>query len=166
MFDSLLLCTHGTEGARRAEELVFTELVQHNPELKVTVLTIIDQDWQAMTGDDWLNSSKTHATFLDYVQAQMARENQADWQRLQQCFPAAEQAAFVSRVGAIEETIARQAAVGGHDLIVLGPQRKTRRLFNLDMEKGLRNRIDMLLLHSLLPCPLLIAPCTQRERAG
>ncbi len=166
MFDSILLCTHGTNGARRAEELVFGELIRKKPDLKVTILTIIDRDWQSMTGDDWLNSSKTHATFLDYVEDQMVRENSEDWQRIQERFPAAEEATFVSRVGAIEETIARQASSGGHDLIVLGPQRKTRRLFNLDMEKGLRSRIDMLLLHALLPCPLLIAPCTKSDQTG
>ncbi len=158
MFNSLLLCTHGSRGAMSAESLVFTDLLHRNPEMRVTVLTIIDQDWQSMTGDDWLNSSKTHATFLDYVEEQMARENSEDWLRLQKQHPAAGQASFISRVGPIEETIAGVAAAGGHDLIVLGPQRKSKRLFNLDMEKGLRSRIDMVLLHRLLPCPLLIAP--------
>jgi len=161
MFNSLLLCTHGTNGAILAESLVFSDLLRRNPEMRVTVLTIIDQDWQSMTGDDWLNSSKTHATFLDYVEEQMEKENKEDWQRLQKQHPAASEATFISRVGPIEETIALQAARGGHDLIVLGPQRKSKRLFNLDMEKGLRSRIDMLLLHGLLPCPLLIAPFSE-----
>ena len=163
MFNSLLLCTHGTRGAISAESLVFSDLLRRNPEMQVSVLTIIDQDWQSMTGDDWLNSSKTHATFLDYVEGQMARENREDWLRLQKQHPAADQASFISRVGPIEETIARQAATGGHDLIVLGPQRKSKRLFNLEMEKGLRSRIDMVLLHGLLPCPLLIAPFSEPD---
>jgi len=164
MFNSLLLCTHGTAGGQLAETLVFTDLLSRNPDMRVSVLTIIDQDWQSMTGDDWLNSSKTHATFLDYVQEQMAEENRADWQRIQQNYPGADRAEFIGRVGMIEETIAHQAATGNHDLIVLGPQRKTRRLFNLEMEKGLRNRIDMMLLYRLLPCPLLIAPLTSPDR--
>jgi hypothetical protein len=158
MFTSLLLCTHGTAGARQAERLVFDELCAKNPELQVTVLTIIDQDWQVMTGDDWLNSSKTHTTFLDHVERQMQEENEEDWQRIQKRYPAAERAGFTSVVGPIEETIAGEARKRKNDLIVIGPYRKSRRLFNLKMEKGLRARIDTAKLHPLLPCPLLIAP--------
>ncbi len=158
MFTSLLLCTHGTAGAELAEHLVFDELCAKKPDLKVTVLTIIDQDWQDMTGDDWLNSSKTHTTFLDHVQQQMQEENEEDWQRIKEKYPAAARAAFAGAVGPIEETIAAQAKKRKNDLIVIGPYRKSRRLFNLKMEKGLRARIDTAKLHPLLPCPLLIAP--------
>ncbi|MEA2115990.1 MAG: universal stress protein [Thermodesulfobacteriota bacterium] len=158
MFTSLLLCTHGTAGGRHAERLVFDELCVKNPDLQITVLTIIDQDWQDMTGDDWLNSSKTHTTFLDHVQRQMQEENEEDWQRIREKYPAAARATFAGVVGPIEETIAREAKKRKCDLIVIGPYRESRRLFNLKMEKGLRSRIDTAKLHSILPCPLLIAP--------
>ncbi len=158
MFTSLLLCTHGTAGARQAEELVFAELCARSPDLQVTVLTIIDQDWREMTGDDWLNSSKTHTAFLDHVQRQMQEENEEDWQRIKKKYPAAARASFAGLVGSIEETIAAEAKKRKNDLIVIGPYRKSRRLFNLKMEKGLRARIDPAILHPLLPCPLLIAP--------
>ena len=82
MFQSLLLCTHGTAGARQAEQLVFATLCAAAPDIRITVLTIIDRDWQDMTGDDWLNSSKTHAAFLDHVQQQVQEENEEDWQRI------------------------------------------------------------------------------------
>ncbi len=157
MFTSLLLCTHGTAGAKQAEYLVFKELCAKNPDLQVTVLTIIDQDWQDMTGDDWLNSSKTHTTFLDHVERQMQEENEEDWQRIKEKYPAAAQATFVGEVGPIETTIAAVAGKRKTDLIVIGPYRKSRRLFNLKMEKGLRARIDTAKLHPILPCPLLIA---------
>lgn len=158
MFTSLLLCTHGTAGAKQAEQLVFDELCAKKPDLQVTVLTIIDQDWQDMTGDDWLNSSKTHTTFLDHVERQMREENEEDWQRIKEKYPAAARAAFVGVVGPIETTIAAEANKRGIDLIVIGPYRESRRLFNLKMEKGLRARIDPARLHPILPCPLLIAP--------
>jgi len=158
MFTSLLLCTHGTAGARQAEQLVFAELWPKNPDLQVTVLTIIDQDWQAMTGDDWLNSSKTHTTFLDHVERQMQEENEEDWQRIKKTYPAAARATFAGAVGHIEKTIAEEAKKRRCDLIVIGPYRESRRLFNLKMEKGLRARIDTAKLHPILPCPLLIAP--------
>jgi nucleotide-binding universal stress UspA family protein len=158
MFTSLLLFTHGTPGARQAERLVFDELCLKNPDLQVTVLTIIDQDWQLMTGDDWLNSSKTHTTFLDHVERQMREESEEQWQRIRKKYPNAERAAFVSVVGPIEETIAGEAGKRKADLIVIGPYRESRRLFNLKMEKGLRARIDTAKLHPILPCPLMIAP--------
>ncbi len=141
-----------------AEHLVFAELCARAPDLQVTVLTIIDQDWQAMTGDDWLNSSKTHATFLDHVERQMQEENEEDWQRIKETYPAAAGAVFTGVVGPIEETIAAQAKKRACDLIVIGPYRQSRRLFNLKMAKGLRARIATAKLHPALPCPLLIAP--------
>jgi len=161
MFNSLLLCTHGTAGARQAEQLVFAELYPKNPDLQVTVLTIIDQDWQDMTGDDWLNSSKSHTAFLDHVERQMQEENEEDWQRIRKKYPAAAQVTFVGEVGPIETTIAAVAKKRKNDLIVIGPFRKSRRLFNLKMEKGLRARIDPAKLHPILPCPLLIASASQ-----
>ena len=158
MFDSILLCTHGTEGARKAETLVFDDLCEKSSDLKVTVLTIIDQDWQSMTGDDWLNSSKTQATFLNYVEQQLGEEIKEDWQRIRSRFPASERAEFTSIVGPLEESIAGVAAKFECDLIVIGAHRESRRLFNLKMEKGLRARLKNAKLHPLLPCPLLIAP--------
>ncbi len=158
MFRSLLLCTHGTAGARQAEHLVFATLCAAAPEIRVTVLTIIDQDWQDMTGDDWLNSSRTHAAFLDHVQRQVQEENEEEWQRIRRRYPAAATADFVGVVGPIEETMAAEAEKRGCDLIVIGPHRRSRRLFNLEMSRGLRSRTDTLLLHRILPCPLLIAP--------
>ncbi len=138
--------------------MVFTTLCAASPGIQVTVLTIIDQDWQDMTGDDWLNSSRTHAAFLDHVQQQVQEENEEDWQRIRQEYPAAATATFAGVVGPIEESMAAEARRRGCDLIVIGPHRKSRRLFNLEMSRGLRSRTDTLLLHSLLPCPLLIAP--------
>ena len=158
MFTSLLLCTHGTAGAQLAEHLVFADLYAKNPDLEITVLTIIDQDWQSMTGDDWLNSSKTHTTFLDHVERQMQEENEEDWQRIKATYPNASKARFVGVVGPIEKTIAAQARKLNVDCIVIGPYRESRRLFNLKMEKGLRSRLDAQTLHRLIPCPLLIAP--------
>ncbi len=158
MFRSLLLCTHGTAGARMAEHLVFARLCAASPGLRVTVLTIIDRDWQDMTGDDWLNSSRTHAAFLDHVQQQVQEENEHEWQRIRNAYPAAATAVFVGVVGSIEETMAGQARQRGCDLIVIGPHRRSRRLFNLEMSPGLRARTDTLLLHRILPCPLLVAP--------
>ena len=111
-----------------------------------------------MTGDDWLNSSKTHTAFLDHVEEQVGEEIKEEWQRIKDTYPVASQANFLQRTGAIDETITRVAAKLDCDLIAIGPYRKSRRFLTTRMEKGLRSRMKNESLHPLLPCPLLIVP--------
>lgn len=157
MFNHILLCTHGTEGAKKAESFVFAESTA-DPDLKVSVLTVLDEDWRLMTGDDWLNSSKTHTKFLDHVEEQVNEEIAEDWQRIKTTYPAASQAIFIQRTGAIDKTITTIAKELGCDVIAIGPFQKRQSLFATKMEKGLRDRMKNENLHPLLPCPLLIAP--------
>ena len=157
MFTHLLLCTHGSEGARKAEAFVFARSGE-NPDLKVSVLTVLDEDWRGMTGDDWLNSSKTHATFFDHVEEQVSAEIKEEWQRIRASYPVAKGAIFLQRTGAITETITRVAKERGCDLIVIGPCRVDKGLFDNRSGKGLRDTLKNKTLHPLLPCPLLITP--------
>ncbi|MEN8200831.1 MAG: universal stress protein [Thermodesulfobacteriota bacterium] len=157
MFNHVLLCTHGTEGAQKAEAFVFKEAAS-NPYLKVSVLTVLDEDWRGMTGDDWLNSSKTHATFLDHVEEQVSGEIGEEWQRIRDSYPVASQAAFLQRTGGIAETITRVAEELGCDLIVIGPCYVSKGFLTGQPRKGLRDTMKNKELHPLLPCPLLIAP--------
>ena len=54
---------------------------------QVTVLTIIDKDWSSMSSDDWLNTSTTRTQFKDYVQEQLSREIDDDWERIREQYP-------------------------------------------------------------------------------
>jgi nucleotide-binding universal stress UspA family protein len=157
MFNHVLLCTHGTEGAQKAEAFVFKQLAA-DPDFKVSVLTVLDEDWRLMTGDDWLNSSKTHAAFLDHVEAQVGEEIAEEWQRIRDSYPAASQAVFLQRTGSIAETITKVAGELECDVIAIGPYQKRKGLLSTHMEKGLRARMKNETFHPLLPCPLLIAP--------
>jgi nucleotide-binding universal stress UspA family protein len=157
MFNHVLLCTHGTEGARKAETFIF-KLLDADSDLKVSVLTVLDEDWRDMTGDDWLNSSKTHTAFLDHVEAQVTEEITQDWQRIKDTYSCASQAVFIQRTGSIEKTIAKIAKELGCDLIAIGPYQKRQSFFTARMENGLRARMQNKTFHPLLPCPLLIAP--------
>ena len=157
MFKNVLLCTHGTEGAQKAEAFFFNEAAK-NPDLQLTVLTVLDADWRLMTGDDWLNSSKTHTTFLDHVEDQVSEEIVEEWQRIKECYPEAKKARFMQHTGDIAETITGVAKALECDLIVIGPYSKNSRFFPKKAEKGLRDRMENKQLHPLLPCPLLIAP--------
>lgn len=155
MFKHILLCTHGSNGAKKAEALVFKRLA-FSGNVQVTVLTVLDADWSLMTGDDWLNSSKTHTDFLDHVEEQVSEEIKEDWQRIHDEFEVGN-ANFIQRTGKIAETIAHTAWQQECDLIVIGTFQKIK-LLSANKEKGLRARMKNDVLHPLLPCPLLIAP--------
>jgi nucleotide-binding universal stress UspA family protein len=157
MFNNVLLCTHGTDGAKKAEAFIFKKL-EADPGLKVTVLTVLDEDWRQMTGDDWLNSSKTHTTFLDHVENQMDEEIAEEWQRIKASHPVAEQASFLQKTGNIAETITKTAKALDCDLIVIGPWSKPKRFSIHSTRVGLKATLKNKDLHPLLPCPLLIAP--------
>ncbi len=157
MFTTILLCTHGTDGAKKAETFIFEKL-KADPRLNVTVLTVLDEDWRQMTGDDWLNSSKTHTTFLDHVENQMNEEIAEEWLRITTAYPIAEQAKFLQRTGNIAETITRTAQELGCDLIVIGPWQKSKKFSIHSTRVGLKATLKNKELHPLLPCPLLIAP--------
>ncbi|MBU0944691.1 MAG: universal stress protein [Proteobacteria bacterium] len=156
MFKHILLCTHGTAGAQKAEAFVFRQSAADSA-LQVSVLTVLDEDWRLMTGDDWLNSSKTHTAFLDHVEEQVSEEIGEEWQRIRDTYPAASEAVFLQRTGSIAETITRVANKLHCDVIAIGPYQKSKGIFS-HAEKGLRARMKNEILHPLLPCPLLIIP--------
>jgi len=159
MFKKILLCTHGSAGAQKAESYVFDTMMVNMEEIELYILTIIDKDWSSMSSDDWLNTSTTRTQFKDYVQEQLGREIEEDWQRLRQTYPVSENCKFMKVAGGIEETIAEVADTLKCDVIVLGPyNKKPRRLTSVIMEKGLADTISNKKLHPLIPCPLLIAP--------
>ena len=159
MFTNILLCTHGSGGAQKAESYVFNNLLKKLPSAKLTILTIIDKDWSSMSSDDWLNTSTTRTQFKDYVQEQLSREIEDDWQRIRTTYEINDEFRFMKVVGGIEETIAEVAEKLDCDLIVLGPyHKKPRRLTSVVMEKGLADTISNKVLHPLLSCPVLIAP--------
>ena len=156
MFSNILLCTHGTDGAIKAEAFVFKKL-EADPGLQVTVLTVLDEDWREMTGDDWLNSSKTHTTFLDHVEEQMSEEIVEEWHRIKTSYATAEGVDFLQRTGNIAEAITKTAKERGCDLIIIGPWQKKKKFSIHSTGMGLRDTMKNKELHPLLPCPLLIA---------
>lgn len=157
MFNHILLCTHGSEGARCAERFAFQKM-EADPDLKVSVLTVLDEDWRSMTGDDWLNSSKTHATFLDHVQDQVSEEIVQEWDRIRNAYPHASGVEFIQRTGKIAEIITGVAGENRCDAIAIGPCRKKKGLFSTPPSKGLRDTLKNKEFHRLLPCPLIVVP--------
>lgn len=151
MFRHILLCTHGTPGARRAETLVFERLLPASPGSEITVLTVFNEDWALMTGDDWLNTSTTRNTFRSHVETQLARETAAHWDAIRERYPAASQHRFKQVFGPVEATIAGTARKLDCDLVVMGAWQKKR-------APGFKHRVKPEHLHPLLSVPLMIAP--------
>lgn len=156
MFKNILLCTHGSDGAKQAENYLFETLLPKSPDSSVTVLTIIDKDWTVMTGDDWLNTSGTRNRFMNYVDEQLGREISEDWGRIGSTHTVPDTVQFMKVAGNIEETISEVAEKLGSDVIIIGGyQKKPFRLTSVKMSPGLAARISNDKLHPLLPCPLL-----------
>ena len=151
MFKHLLLCTHGTPGARSAEDYFFKALWPGFPDARATVLTVINQDWSVMVGDDWLNSSATRNAFRSHVDRQLAEEIEADWQRIRDTHARAGRCEFKRIFGPVETTIVEAAQRLSCDLIVIGPYQKRQ-------GKGFKARLQNKVLHPLLRVPLLVAP--------
>ena len=151
MFKHILLCTHGTTGAKLAEKCVFEKLQPGLPSVQITVLTVVNQDWSLMTGDDWLNSSATRNAFRSHVDRQLAEEIEEDWQRIRNLFPHAGHCTFKRIFGPVEETIVEAAHTLDCDLIVLGP-------FQKKQGRGFKARVQNKILHPLLRVPLMVAP--------
>ena len=151
MFNHLLLCTHGTPGARRAENFFFNTLWPGFPEARATVLTVVNQDWNVMVGDDWLNSSATRNAFRNHVDRQLADEIEEDWQRLRDTHDLASRCGFKRIFGPVEATIVEVAQHLSCDLIVIGP-------YQQKQGKGFKHRLQNKVLHPLLHIPLMVAP--------
>jgi len=151
MFQHLLLCTHGTPGARVAEDYFYNELWPGLTQARATVLTVVNQDWDVMVGDDWLNSSATRNTFRNHVDQQLAEEIEADWQRIRTTHPRASNCDFKRVFGPVEATIVEVARRLSCDLIVIGPYQKKQ-------GPGFKARLQNKVLHPLLTAPLLVAP--------
>ncbi len=144
----ILLATHGTPGARKAEALARQWAKRYGA--KVTVLSIINEGWGDMTCDDWLNTSTTRNRFGSYVAEEIAKEIDAVWTRVREEFDGVE-LDFLSKGGKLEDVLAEAAEKVAPDVAVMGTWQKVQ-------APGFRDRFENKRLHPLMPCPLVVAP--------
>lgn len=78
----LILASHGTPGARAAEDAAFELCVTHSASMHH--LLVVPDFWKGMMGDDWLNNAVTQARFGDYVENELTREAAEEVARLAQ----------------------------------------------------------------------------------
>ena len=72
-YKKILLASHGTEGAKAAEQEV-VQLASGCEGSSVHQLVVVPDLWQGMTGDDWLNNGITRDRFTDYLENTLEQE--------------------------------------------------------------------------------------------
>ncbi|GMR19991.1 MAG: hypothetical protein BMS9Abin36_0586 [Gammaproteobacteria bacterium] len=69
--EKILLASHGTPGAKAAEQFIYQLGDSH---CSVYHLVVVPDFWKGMTGDDWLNNASTQKTYGDYIESQLEKE--------------------------------------------------------------------------------------------
>ncbi|WP_027722086.1 universal stress protein [Maridesulfovibrio zosterae] len=144
----ILLATHGTPGAQKAEKLAAQWAETFGA--RITVLSIINEAWGDMTCDDWLNTSDTRNKFGSYVAGEIAKEIGTVWERLKKELDGLE-VNFISRGGKLEESLAKTASELKADMVIMGAWQK-------QQAPGFRDRFENKKLHPYMPCPMVVAP--------
>ncbi len=120
--DKVILASHGTPGAKAAEDVAFELCVENGASLYH--LLVVPDFWKGMMGDDWLNNAVTRIRFGNYVENQLAEEAAGEIDRLAK----AAELLGVSyshdiRLGKPAECLAEACGAGSFDLAVIGSPR-------------------------------------------
>lgn len=150
----LILASHGTAGARAAEDAAFELCVANNASLHH--LLVVPDFWKGMMGDDWLNNAVTQARFGDYVESELAREAAEEVERLakrakQSGIPYSDEV----RLGKPAPCLVGACKSGTFDIALIGAPRPKG-------AEGLRSCMDMDVLAASLNTRLLIMPHPER----
>ncbi len=119
MFKKILIATHGTTGAKKAEQLAIEIASQHGSEL--FAMYVINSNWSSLTGIEWLNASHTRMKFYNHMEKDFYQKAK---QVLEDINRAASQKQVkinnIISVGIPEEAIIEECAKNHIELLVLG----------------------------------------------
>ena len=146
----IILASHGTAGARAAEDVALALCAENGATL--LHLLVVPDFWKGMMGDDWLNNAVTRIRFGDYVENQLAGDAAGEIDRL------AKAAALLGvtyshdiRLGRPADCLAEACAAGAFDLAVIGSPRPKG-------TPGYRSRMTLASLVRSLNVRLMIIP--------
>lgn len=145
---SVLLASHGSDGARAAEAAALALLPSGG---RLHQLVVVPELWQGMSGDGWRINASTENEFCDYLEAEIERETLAELRRV-----AAEASrrgivySAASECGPLEDCVVA-ASCGEYDAVVIGAPRPR-------WLGGLRSRMRLDKLARRLTVPLIIVP--------
>ena len=80
MSKKVLLASHGSIGARAAEQALFDMSLV---DLEVVHLYVVPELWKHMLGDDWLNNQITQERFGNYLETELADEAEVTKSRVE-----------------------------------------------------------------------------------
>jgi nucleotide-binding universal stress UspA family protein len=147
MFNKILVATHGTEGAKKAE-LYSCELAKiFGAELHG--LYVIHKDWSSLVGIEWLHSSHTRMEFYRYAESQFNLRAQEVLGAFRNSASGIKITTSV-KVGEPTDIILEEARVHHSDLIVIGCASSVR-------SEEYKARISMKKLLRFASCPVLLA---------
>lgn len=147
MFKRILIATHGTEGAKRAESYAIELAGAFGAELHG--LYVIHKDWSSLVGIEWLHSSERRMEFYRYAESQFNIRAEEVLRAFAKRAKGMEVATSV-KVGYPAEVIAEEAMNRHIDLIVVGGNSDVR-------SEEYKARISLKRLMKLAPCPVLVA---------
>jgi len=149
----ILLASHGTAGARAAEE---TALALCAPGGTIRHLEVVPDFWKGMRGDDWLNNAITQHRFGEYVESQLQRELAEHAETLgRETQSRGLTYENISILGKPAECLVAAAAGQACDLVVVGSPRPKG-------TPGYRSRLKIDIVVRELQVPLLIVPHPNR----
>ncbi len=151
---SLILASHGTLGARAAEEVALDLCAKNGASLYH--LFVVPDFWKGMMGDDWLNNAVTRIRFGNYVENQLAQEAAAEIDRLAISAKARNIVhTHAIKLGKPADCLAEVSDGGHFDLVVIGSPRPKG-------APGYRSRMALDPLARSLTAPLMIVPHPDR----
>jgi nucleotide-binding universal stress UspA family protein len=145
----ILLASHGTAGARAAEDVALALAATGSTLLH---LTVVPDFWRGMMGDDWLNNVATRDAYCRHVETQLAREVEAH-QRDLEARVHATGVRYAARVaiGKPADCLVAFAGEADPQLVVIGSPRPRG-------VAGLRSRMQVERLVTGLAVQLLVVP--------
>lgn len=146
MFKRILVATHGTRGAEKAELCAIGLARALGAELHG--LYVIHKDWGSLVGIEWLHSSEKRMEFYRYAESQFNIRAEEVLKAFVERAAGMEVATSV-KVGDPAEVIAEEARDRQTDLIVVGGNSNVR-------SEEYKARISLKRLMKLAPCPVLV----------
>jgi len=145
----VLLASHGTDGAKAAEEVAL-ELCKEGAHLHH--LIVVPTFWQGTTGDDWLQNGSVRNDFRRYLEGELGREVDENFVRFGEA--AIKKGLNYTNdmvVGEPDDVILTASEQEKFDLIIMGSIRPKK-------ISGLRSRMLKDKMIRELKTPLLIVP--------
>jgi nucleotide-binding universal stress UspA family protein len=145
----ILLASHGTAGARAAENVA---LALATPGAVLFHLTVVPDLWRGMMGDDWLNNVSTREAYCSHIETLLGGEIERHRLELEPRVLATG-AAYTARIvlGRPAHCVLAYAAETHPQLVVIGSPRRRGM-------SGLHSRMQVEALINGLAAPLLVVP--------